>query len=225
MSAADSHKERRGVCLAEVSFVFWLAVGVQIVPLGGAVGLPDGPAGLLVERNEVLDVHAIHGQDEQVLEQEEGRARAAIVPTGQIGSFPQHFAGLRVQRCRPIAPEVHVHAAGFDNRRRRSIAVEWIAKGFGMVGVKQLLLEAYPAGVSIDANNEEVVTVESRCRQPHLPIHHDRSGPAPVGDGCLPSDVFLLAPMDRHAQWFRARDCGKAITPGSPKLGPLGLSP
>ena len=47
-----------------------LAGNVLIIPGGGAIGFPNGFAGLLVECDEILKIGTIHCQDQKVLKRD-----------------------------------------------------------------------------------------------------------------------------------------------------------
>src|SRR5439155_1493184 len=82
------------------------------------------PAGLLVERDDILHVHAVHRQDEQVAEQDRRRAWPPIVPAGKVVALPDYLAARRVEARSSIAAEVHKHPARLDHRRRRGVTVQ-----------------------------------------------------------------------------------------------------
>ena len=74
---------------------FQIAVVCFVVDV--AIGLPDGLAGLLVERDHVLLVEAVEGQDQQVAEENRRRGRPAVVIAGQVATSPKDFAGLHIE--------------------------------------------------------------------------------------------------------------------------------
>ena len=81
------------------------AVGFFLVALfgahGRAIGFPGGLAGILVERNDVLDVDAVADQDEEIVVDERRGAGADAVLEGKA-FFPEEACrrGARGRRCR-----------------------------------------------------------------------------------------------------------------------------
>src|SRR5207249_9031259 len=66
----DRGDQRRAVGLAQIPIPRHRSWHVFVVPDDGSIGLPNRPAGLLVERDMVLHVNSVEGQDDQVFEQD-----------------------------------------------------------------------------------------------------------------------------------------------------------
>jgi hypothetical protein len=76
--------EGRAVRLAQVSIAGHLPWHVGVIPFNGAVGFPDGGAGLFVQRHMILQVGAVHRQDHQVFKQDDRRRRQDHLEDGSF---------------------------------------------------------------------------------------------------------------------------------------------
>ena len=76
--------------------------------------LPDRLSGLLVERDDVLDVAAVEVHEQQVPEDDRRRPGAAKVIALEIAARPQHLAGRGVERRGARRTERHVDASRLD---------------------------------------------------------------------------------------------------------------
>jgi len=77
-------------------------------------------AGLLVERHVILQIGPVHRQDQQILELDRRRRRAAVMAASQILTFPEHPPRGRIQTRRPKAAEMYVQPAPAQSPERAS---------------------------------------------------------------------------------------------------------
>ena len=137
----------------------------------------------------ILHIRAVHRQDQEVLEQDQRRRRAAVMAAGQVVPFPEHLAGGGVQTRRAKAAEVDIDPARLDHRRRRGVTIHRgaVAERLRVVAVKHLFVEANLAGLGIHADGEEVMAILGRGGQPDLAAHHHRAWTS--RDGESPSSI------------------------------------
>lgn len=117
----------------------------------------------------------------------------------QIVTRPQYFAIRCIEACRTVTAKVDVHAARFNGRRWRRVAIHGIAQRLRIRAVEQPFVVNYCTGLRIDANDKELVTVLGGGGKPDLAVENDGRGPTAMGDGRFPADVFCLAPLDGQA--------------------------
>ena len=149
--AGNGDDQRRAVGLAQIPFLRHLARHVLVVPRRRAIRFPDRLAGLFVERDMVLQIGAVHGQDQQVLERDRRRRRAAVMAAAQIVPLPKHLARFRVQARGPETAKMDVNPARLNYRRWRGVAIHRsaVAERFRIIAVKDLFVEANLAGVAL----------------------------------------------------------------------------
>src|ERR1043166_3624131 len=90
--AGVAHDERSAVGLAQVTVLRHLARNIFIVPYDGPVGFPSRLAGLLVERDVILQIRAIECKDEKILKQNRRGRWSTVMAATQIFALPKNFA-------------------------------------------------------------------------------------------------------------------------------------
>lgn len=114
---------------------------------------------------------------------------------GQVIAQPKDLLRGGVQAGGPIAAEMDIDAAMFNDRGRGGVGIDIIAQRFRGLAVEDLLVAESFSGGGIDADDKEVMAIGSGGGEPDLAIHYDWSGPAAIRDFSLPLDVIGFAPM------------------------------
>src|SRR5205823_13559072 len=103
-----------------------------------AVGPPDRFAGLLIEGDDVVEVKAIHVEDQQILEDDRRAAGATEMLARQIAALPEDLAAFGAEAGGAVAAEMDLDAAFFDRGRTRSVAVEGVAERVHLLVVPEV---------------------------------------------------------------------------------------
>src|SRR4051812_5543751 len=160
-----------------LGFLSAFAGHILIIPFNIAIRFPNVFAGLLVERNCVLQIDSVEREDHEVVEQHDGRRRPAIVTTFQIVALPENIAGGRVDARGAVAAEVCVKAAWLNRWRRGRVAIHVVPKRLWRITVEQLLIVYDFSRRLIDAQDRKVVAIFGRGRKPDLAVHYDGGRP------------------------------------------------
>ena len=209
--------------LAPIAFAGHLLVNVLVIPRDRPRGLPDRLPALLVERRQILNVHPVHRENQEVLEKDQRRGRAAVMTARQVLALPQHLEITRVQAGGAVTAEMHIDSSGLNRRRGRGITVHRVAQRLGLLTMKEFLVVPDLAGLGIHADDKKIVALGRGRGQPNLAAQDYRRGPAAIGDFRLPFDVVGFAPAQRQPQHGRVARAGRmSIAPGAAKLRPIG---
>src|ERR1039458_3854956 len=142
----------------------------------------------------------------------------------QIVPLPESLAGARVEARRPKAAEMDIDPARLNHGRGRRVTIHRsaITQRLRVIAVENLLIETNLAAVRIHTDGEEVMAIVRRRGHPDLTAHHNRGGPAAIGNLRLPLDIVRLAPMQREADELGVtRRRRMAIAPGPAELRPI----
>ena len=188
----------------------------------GLVGLPNVGPGVLGEGDEVLDVDAVHGEDEGVLVENNGGARSAEVLAGEVATFPDSFSGFAIEGGGAVAAEVDVDAFLIDGRGAGAVAVDVVAERFGFLVFEEEDVVDLLAGLLVEADGVHFFPVLGGIGEPDLIAHDDGRGPGASFDGSFPNHVFLFAPGSGESVGF-AIGAGRidAVSAGSAEPGPF----
>src|SRR2546426_5732292 len=113
----------------------------------------------------VLQIGAVHREDQKILERDQRRRRATVMTTGQVAALPEHLAGFRVQTCCAEAAEVDIDPAGLNHGRGGRITIHRysIAERLRVIAVKYFFVEPNLSSVGVHTGGEEIVAILSRC--------------------------------------------------------------
>ena len=102
--------------LAQIPVAGHLTRDILVVPRHRPIRFPERLAGLLVQRDQILQIHPIHGQDQHALEKHRRGSRATVMAAGQVLPLPQDLVRRGVEAGRAVAPEMDIDPARFDHR-------------------------------------------------------------------------------------------------------------
>ena len=134
---------------------------------------------------------------------------------GEVGAAPEFLEGGGVEAGGAVAAEVEVDAAGFEEAGAGGVGVEGVAEGFGVFAGEEFDLVEDFAGGALEAVGPEFAAVFGGGGEPDLVVEDEGGGPALVGDGGFPEDVFGVGPGEGEVCGF-----GLAVAVGAAELVP-----
>ena len=206
---------RRGKSLPQIALQLRLALGVEVLVVDRAIGLPDGAAGFFVERDDELKIAPVEMHQQQIaVENRRGAGRAEMV-ADKIRALPKHLARRGVEARGAGRAEGDIDAAFLDHRRGRGVGVERVAE-LGLGDAEENGVAENRAGVLINADDGELLAIHGRGREPDLVFPNHGRGPGLAVNLGFP--LHALGFVERHGEIFRVR---VAVAGGPAELRPI----